>query len=116
MDTYLVAYDIANPKRLRKMAKTCEDFGLRRQFSSLSHRYRAGDGRRALFSPPGPSIHQPDAPARDAGLGRRLMQSRSPRWRVGLVWVSATPCPGVDATVTNFRCFFVDYRLWIWYD
>jgi CRISPR-associated protein Cas2 len=33
MDTYLVAYDIANPKRLRKVARTCEDFGLRRQFS-----------------------------------------------------------------------------------
>ena len=34
MDTYLVAYDISNPKRLRKGASTCEDFGLRRQFSS----------------------------------------------------------------------------------
>ncbi len=33
MDTYLVAYDISNPKRLRKVARTCEDFGLRRQFS-----------------------------------------------------------------------------------
>ena len=33
MDTYLVAYDIANPKRLRKVARVCEDFGLRRQFS-----------------------------------------------------------------------------------
>lgn len=33
MDTYLVAYDIAHPKRLRKVARTCEDFGLRRQFS-----------------------------------------------------------------------------------
>ena len=33
MDTWLVAYDIANPKRLRKVAKTCEDFGLRRQYS-----------------------------------------------------------------------------------
>ena len=33
MDTYLVAYDIADPKRLRKVAKTCEDFGLRRQYS-----------------------------------------------------------------------------------
>ena len=32
MDTYLVAYDIANPKRLRKVARTCEDFGLRRHF------------------------------------------------------------------------------------
>ena len=33
MDTYLVAYDIAAPKRLRKVARACEDFGLRRQFS-----------------------------------------------------------------------------------
>lgn len=33
MDTYLVAYDIADPKRLRKVAQTCEDFGFRRQFS-----------------------------------------------------------------------------------
>ncbi len=33
MDTWLVAYDICNPKRLRKVAKACEDFGLRRQYS-----------------------------------------------------------------------------------
>jgi CRISPR-associated protein Cas2 len=33
VETYLVAYDIANPKRLRKVAKVCEDFGLRRQYS-----------------------------------------------------------------------------------
>ncbi len=33
MDTWLVAYDICDPKRLRKVAKTCEDFGLRRQYS-----------------------------------------------------------------------------------
>ncbi len=33
MDTFLVAYDISDPKRLRKVASTCEDFGLRRQFS-----------------------------------------------------------------------------------
>ncbi|MGD9418342.1 MAG: CRISPR-associated endonuclease Cas2 [Verrucomicrobiota bacterium JB025] len=29
----LVGYDIANPKRLAKVAKTCEDFGLRVQYS-----------------------------------------------------------------------------------
>jgi len=28
-----VAYDIADPNRLRKVARACEDFGLRRQFS-----------------------------------------------------------------------------------
>ena len=33
MHTYLVAYDICQPKRLRKVAKTCEDFGIRRQYS-----------------------------------------------------------------------------------
>ena len=33
MDTYLVAYDICDPKRLRKVAHTCEDFGFRRQYS-----------------------------------------------------------------------------------
>jgi CRISPR-associated protein Cas2 len=33
METWLVAYDIADPKRLRKVARACEDFGLRRQFS-----------------------------------------------------------------------------------
>ena len=33
MDTYLVAYDICHPKRLRKVARTCEDFGFRRQYS-----------------------------------------------------------------------------------
>ncbi len=29
----LIGYDIANPKRLQKVAKTCEDFGLRVQYS-----------------------------------------------------------------------------------
>jgi CRISPR-associated protein Cas2 len=33
MDTYLVAYDICHPKRLRRVARTCEDFGFRRQYS-----------------------------------------------------------------------------------
>ncbi len=33
MDSYIVAYDISDPKRLRKVATTCEDFGLRKQFS-----------------------------------------------------------------------------------
>ena len=43
MDTYLVAYDISNPKRLRKVASTCEDFGLRRQFSVFVCRLTATD-------------------------------------------------------------------------
>lgn len=33
MDSYLVAYDICHPKRLRKVAHICEDFGFRRQYS-----------------------------------------------------------------------------------
>ena len=43
MDTYLVAYDISNPKRLRKVARTCEDFGLRRQYSVFFCRLAAVD-------------------------------------------------------------------------
>ena len=30
---YLVAYDICNPKRLRKIAGTCLDYGIRVQYS-----------------------------------------------------------------------------------
>jgi CRISPR-associated protein Cas2 len=30
---YLVAYDISNPTRLRHVAKTCEDFGIRVEYS-----------------------------------------------------------------------------------
>jgi CRISPR-associated protein Cas2 len=33
MDSYIVAYDISDPRRLRKVARACEDFGLRRQYS-----------------------------------------------------------------------------------
>ena len=43
MDTYLVAYDIADPKRLRKVAQTCEDFGFRRQYSVSFCRLAAVD-------------------------------------------------------------------------
>ena len=43
MDTYLVAYDIANPKRLRKVATACEDFGNRRQYSVFACRLTAAD-------------------------------------------------------------------------
>lgn len=43
MDTYLVAYDISNPRRLRKVARACEDFGLRRQFSVFFCRLAAAD-------------------------------------------------------------------------
>jgi CRISPR-associated protein Cas2 len=43
VDTYLVAYDICDPKRLRKVAKICEDFGLRRQYSVFFCRLAAVD-------------------------------------------------------------------------
>jgi len=33
MESYLVAYDISDAKRLRKVAQVCEDFGVRKQFS-----------------------------------------------------------------------------------
>jgi CRISPR-associated protein Cas2 len=43
MDTYLIAYDISDAKRLRKVASTCEDFGYRRQFSVFLCRLTALD-------------------------------------------------------------------------
>ena len=33
MQSWLVAYDISDPKRLRKVARCCEDFGERKQYS-----------------------------------------------------------------------------------
>lgn len=43
MDSYIVAYDISNPKRLRKVALVCEDFGARKQFSVFLCRLTATD-------------------------------------------------------------------------
>lgn len=43
METFLVAYDICHPKRLRKVALTCEDFGVRRQYSVFLCRLTARD-------------------------------------------------------------------------
>lgn len=43
MDSYLVCYDISDPKRLRKVATTCEDFGYRRQLSVFLCRLSATD-------------------------------------------------------------------------
>lgn len=43
MDSYVVAYDICDPKRLRKVAHTCEDFGFRRQYSVFLCRLTAAD-------------------------------------------------------------------------
>lgn len=33
MDSWLVCYDISDPKRLRRVARACQDFGGRRQLS-----------------------------------------------------------------------------------
>jgi CRISPR-associated protein Cas2 len=43
MESVLVTYDISNPKRLRKVAKTCEDFGYRKQYSVFLVRVSATD-------------------------------------------------------------------------
>jgi CRISPR-associated protein Cas2 len=43
MESNLVAYDICHPKRLRKVAHTCEDFGFRRQYSVFLCRLTATD-------------------------------------------------------------------------
>ncbi len=43
MDSYLVCYDISNPKRLRKVANTCEDFGYRKQLSVFLVRVSSTD-------------------------------------------------------------------------
>jgi CRISPR-associated protein Cas2 len=43
MDSYIVAYDISNPKRLRKVATACQDFGIRKQFSVFLCRLSATD-------------------------------------------------------------------------
>lgn len=33
MESWLVCYDISDPKRLRKVATACEDYGVRKQLS-----------------------------------------------------------------------------------
>jgi len=43
MESVLVCYDISNPKRLRKVAQTCEDFGYRKQYSVFLVRVSATD-------------------------------------------------------------------------
>jgi CRISPR-associated protein Cas2 len=43
MDSYIVAYDISDPKRLRKVARCCEDFGVRKQYSVFLCRLSATD-------------------------------------------------------------------------
>ena len=43
MESYLVCYDISDPKRLRKVARACEDYGYRRQLSVFLCRVSATD-------------------------------------------------------------------------
>ncbi len=43
MDSYIVAYDISDPKRLRKVATACEDYGTRKQYSVFLCRLSATD-------------------------------------------------------------------------
>jgi len=43
MESFLVCYDISDPKRLRKVASTCEDFGYRKQYSVFLCRLSATD-------------------------------------------------------------------------
>jgi CRISPR-associated protein Cas2 len=43
LDSYIVAYDISDPKRLRKVATACSDFGYRKEFSVFLCRLSATD-------------------------------------------------------------------------
>ncbi len=43
MQSYLVCYDISDPKRLRRVARCCEDFGYRKQLSVFLCRISATD-------------------------------------------------------------------------
>lgn len=43
MDSWIVAYDISDPKRLRRVATACEDFGVRKQLSVFICRLTATD-------------------------------------------------------------------------
>jgi CRISPR-associated protein Cas2 len=43
VDSYIVSYDISDPKRLRQVAKCCEDFGYRKQKSVFLCRLAATD-------------------------------------------------------------------------
>jgi CRISPR-associated protein Cas2 len=43
VDSYLVCYDISDPKRLRKVAQACADYGYRKQYSVFLCRLSATD-------------------------------------------------------------------------
>ncbi|HYH64773.1 MAG TPA: CRISPR-associated endonuclease Cas2 [Urbifossiella sp.] len=76
MDSYLVCYDISDPKRLRKVARACEDYGYRH---STSHRHPPSPivlGILALLSRPVPTVTHGYPPA-----------------RVGVRWAETTATP-----------------------
>jgi CRISPR-associated protein Cas2 len=43
MNSWIVAYDISDPQRLRRVATCCEDYGRRRQYSVFLCRLSATD-------------------------------------------------------------------------
>jgi CRISPR-associated protein Cas2 len=43
MDSWIVSYDISDPKRLRQVATACEDFGVRKQYSVFFCRLTPAD-------------------------------------------------------------------------
>lgn len=43
IESYIVCYDISDPKRLRKVARACEDYGYRKQLSVFLCRLTATD-------------------------------------------------------------------------
>jgi CRISPR/Cas system-associated endoribonuclease Cas2 len=51
MNSYIVAYDICHPKRLRKVARICEDFGLRKKLRARLHDVMKHDEDQVLFIP-----------------------------------------------------------------
>lgn len=43
MESWLICYDISHPKRLRRVATACEDYGFRKQYSVFLCRLSATD-------------------------------------------------------------------------
>jgi CRISPR-associated protein Cas2 len=60
MNSYLVCYDISDPKRLRKVATTCEDYGVRKQLSVFLCRLSDTDYVRLRVALHGIIDHQAD--------------------------------------------------------
>ena len=67
---HLVAYDIANPKRLRKVAKVCLDYGIRVEYSVFECDLPA-----SVFEKMWDELNQVINPEEDALLAYTLCQS-----------------------------------------